>query len=359
MAAALRDDIVAGRYGPGDRLPTRREIEARFGVCGVTVTRALGDLQRLGFIETRARDGVLVVQRPPHLTRNALVFPVWIAPTDNPHAFLFYEALAAAAAQAGAGIEVFQSIGHDPEVCEYRRLQFDVEHRRLAGIVFASDLSPHTYPAWLVEAARCFPSVCIATKAAPGVSAVYPDLAAFLRRAIDLLAERGCRRLALLTMTEWPAPGIFARHCAKQGIETHDRWVQFARPDPRLGANHAMQLLLHGKGDETPDGLVVADDHLLPAVVAGIRATRRTIGRDLQVVALANFPAVQSADDAVIRLGFDAAEALRVCLARLDEQRRGGDAATMTWIAPRLGMEAGCPSRPVRRQTMARGDKAT
>ncbi|MFD7994559.1 GntR family transcriptional regulator [Streptomyces mexicanus] len=67
IARELRERITAGADGhrPGDRLPTLHELAAAYGVSEVTVRQALGILRAEGLIETRARAGTRVRERPP------------------------------------------------------------------------------------------------------------------------------------------------------------------------------------------------------------------------------------------------------------------------------------------------------
>jgi GntR family transcriptional regulator len=52
----LRRSLDAGRWNPGDRLPTERELAAHYGCSLITVRHALGELVREGRIErTRGR----------------------------------------------------------------------------------------------------------------------------------------------------------------------------------------------------------------------------------------------------------------------------------------------------------------
>ncbi|QPM90026.1 phosphonate metabolism transcriptional regulator PhnF [Pseudooceanicola algae] len=63
ISQALRADIAAGRYGPGDRLPTEAELSARFGVNRHTVRRGLADLAEAGLTHARRGAGVFVAQQ--------------------------------------------------------------------------------------------------------------------------------------------------------------------------------------------------------------------------------------------------------------------------------------------------------
>lgn len=60
IAAALRGDLEAGRYGPGDRLPSETALAARFGVNRHTLRRALKALAEEGRLHIRRGAGAFV-----------------------------------------------------------------------------------------------------------------------------------------------------------------------------------------------------------------------------------------------------------------------------------------------------------
>lgn len=64
IAETLTDDIAAGRYRPGDKLPTEAELSQRFGVNRHTVRRALAALGDGGMVHSRRGAGVFVAARP-------------------------------------------------------------------------------------------------------------------------------------------------------------------------------------------------------------------------------------------------------------------------------------------------------
>ncbi len=64
IAGKLRDEILAGVYGPGDRLPPERELATKLGVNRSSVREALKKLEQLGLVSTRRGDGSSV--RPLH-----------------------------------------------------------------------------------------------------------------------------------------------------------------------------------------------------------------------------------------------------------------------------------------------------
>src|SRR5262245_47138761 len=60
IAAGLRNDILRGRYRPGQRLPAERELASRLSVNRGSVREALKKLEQLGLVEIRRGDGALV-----------------------------------------------------------------------------------------------------------------------------------------------------------------------------------------------------------------------------------------------------------------------------------------------------------
>ena len=64
IATSLRDEIAAGRFRTGDKLPTEAELAQRFGVNRHTVRKALGALAETGLVHARQGAGVFVAARP-------------------------------------------------------------------------------------------------------------------------------------------------------------------------------------------------------------------------------------------------------------------------------------------------------
>jgi GntR family transcriptional regulator / MocR family aminotransferase len=67
----LRESIATGRFKPGDRLPTSRELAVELGVARSTVTAVYGRLTGEGFVEARIGDGTFVARGPIRATVRA------------------------------------------------------------------------------------------------------------------------------------------------------------------------------------------------------------------------------------------------------------------------------------------------
>jgi GntR family transcriptional regulator len=65
IAAELRNRINAGEYRIGDQIPTLPELADEYDVSQTTIRNALTLLRNEGLIETRARAGTRVRERPP------------------------------------------------------------------------------------------------------------------------------------------------------------------------------------------------------------------------------------------------------------------------------------------------------
>ncbi|MBI2242478.1 MAG: GntR family transcriptional regulator [Nocardioides sp.] len=63
---ALVRKIEDGTYGPGDRLPTERQIAQSMGVSLAPVRVAMKQLERAGHVERSQGRGTFVVERPVH-----------------------------------------------------------------------------------------------------------------------------------------------------------------------------------------------------------------------------------------------------------------------------------------------------
>jgi GntR family transcriptional regulator len=71
IAAALRGEIEAGRYGPGDRIPSARALQETYKVSQESALHALRVLIDQGLIETRPSLGAVVRQQPKVIQRSA------------------------------------------------------------------------------------------------------------------------------------------------------------------------------------------------------------------------------------------------------------------------------------------------
>ena len=65
VADALREEIKGGSLGPGDRLPSVRDLATRFDIAAVTVQSGLRVLRDEGYIASRSTRGYFVRDELP------------------------------------------------------------------------------------------------------------------------------------------------------------------------------------------------------------------------------------------------------------------------------------------------------
>jgi GntR family transcriptional repressor for pyruvate dehydrogenase complex len=70
----VRREIEAGRLGPGDRLPTERELAQKMGVSRPSLRSGLRTLQAMGVVTSRRGAGTFIVEGPPQIGRAPLEF---------------------------------------------------------------------------------------------------------------------------------------------------------------------------------------------------------------------------------------------------------------------------------------------
>ena len=68
IANDLRSQIQAGKYGPGDRLPSNRAMSEQYGVAAETLRQALDVLRAEHLIVTQSTRGTFVLRKPGERT---------------------------------------------------------------------------------------------------------------------------------------------------------------------------------------------------------------------------------------------------------------------------------------------------
>lgn len=90
LKTLLLEEVLGGRYGPGDRLPTEHELCEQFGISRTPVSRALTELAEEGVILRRRRRGTFV--NPHWLRRRPDQAEVRIVVSEGPWGQLILDA---------------------------------------------------------------------------------------------------------------------------------------------------------------------------------------------------------------------------------------------------------------------------
>jgi DNA-binding LacI/PurR family transcriptional regulator/DNA-binding transcriptional regulator YhcF (GntR family) len=333
---AVRKKIVAGEWPPGSRLRTRAQLHKEFGVSIVTLQHAFDQLAEEGFVEARGRSGTFVADNPPHVSQFALAIP-FDPEADGDRWSNFWDALINEARALEEdypyAILPYYGVGKHPEAKDYRMLVEEVEAHRIAGIIFAT--APHLVTGTPLTDEPGIPHAAIMSAPSwAAVAAVDPDVGSFYRSALDHLAAAGRRRIAVVAPNRLPVEEDLLRDwLAERGLKTRRHWLQMPSPWLEEGARRCAHLLMSNRADR-PDGLIIADDNLVPAVTRGVSDAGVRVPEEVEVVAHTNFPWSTEAAVPVSRVGFDVRRVLKERVERILEQRRGEMPPALTTIEP-------------------------
>jgi len=348
LTRVFRDRIVRGVYPPGSRLPSRTTIRHDFASTAATIQRAFDRLKRDGFIVPRGRLGTFVNDAPPHLCHYGLVFDS-VGPSARARP-MFWTALQRQAEQyprdtdGNARFLIFHRPHGAATVEQFQQLNDLVEADRLAGLIFVS--APDSFAGSPVLDRQGIPRLLISRRPIrhPLASIV---LHGFIERSLDHLRARGCRRVCLLVAPSLVALDAFTAQVEQRGMSTRPIWQQAVDHtcDPRW-TRHLVELIFSAARDARPDGLIIADDNVVPD------ATETLAGLDdseaLTVVGHANFPWPTPAHLPIHRIGYDIDQVLNQAVRAIDAALRGGSP-----LPEQVVIEAGEQARrtgPIRRR---------
>lgn len=337
IVAALRDQIVAGEYRPGDRLPKQADLVRRFHASTVTIQRALEQLADHGLVRSEARKGVFVDDFPPHLVDYCLIFPHPVAKMARSNRFLFsLSQIAEQLSQHGPErTTLYCGLESPSDQQAYHDLVRQVVTHRTAGLIFLTP--PTAFADTPIVSTPGIPRVAIMDQPSlPGVTAVR--VPGFPERAIEHLADNGCQRLALIGSPTWTEGGLswFMELARQRGLDLPRHRILAVDPgDPRW-AQHAVRLLMQGGPDQAPDGLIISDDNLVPQATAGLLASGVTAPDHCRVVAHANFPWITDCHVPALRVGPDTDQVFRTCIDLIDAGRRGDALPEAVAVEPRV-----------------------
>ena len=330
----LRDEVVAGHFEPGSQFPTRIDLQERFGASIATIQRAVNHLTQEGFVTVRGRQGTFVAEHPPHTSTYALVNlePAFLLP----QALRFWDTLAKVALEFDQSpsrhVRLYERVLLHTDDPGYRQLAADVAVRRVAGVIYVGRVDMNGSP--LLELDHC-PRVGMGSMPLFGkLPSLDHDWYQLFDRALDYFLNRGRRRVAVLATDSHPPVyyDYILSGAAARGLALPPHWLQVTNILTGDWVSRVVHLLLHAGQTERPDALFIANDNFLLPAVRGIQEAGCRVPEDIEVLSHWNFPAPLDCPVPVRRLGFDARQALRLCMDLLSAQQRGETPPMMTKI---------------------------
>jgi len=298
----LHEQIIQGDLAPGQKLPTREELQQTFNVSSVTVQKVLDRLIHDGFLEAYRGRGTFVAPHPPHLSQYGLVFI-----DDAGGRIRFYKMLRDAAleyqANSNKRFRFYEGIDGHSDVEDFQRLVRDVRAHRMCSLIFFG-MDPQKMAGTPVMDEPGIGRV--SHMAAPGMSVVHGDVVTWYERALDYLVSRGRKRVAVVFLAgEFEElKGVIEKKISERGLYCPDYWFQ--EPHAQYDAvRRCVQLLFKCPASERPDGIICGGEFITDGVVGGVVASGISVPSELDIVAHCHFPIGRTEAIPVKRLGYD------------------------------------------------------
>lgn len=341
-AAAIRRRLAAGiadgAWPPGARLPSRQTLARELRASVRTVQAALAALAADGLVAASPGAGTRVVADPANRRRLGVVFAPLL--TGGVRWSRFYaalhrvavadDAMCTALDHAAPETVRLSGVGARPGLEPWVEVRAAARDHRLAGLLHTG--LPRLDPRDAADLAAV-PAVAIAAPEACDLPCLVLDHVALADIGLGWLRARGCRRVAALVP---PDPGDrlagrLRRLARRARLSCADGQVLEVGLENRAAIAAALHAVLAHR-DGPPDGLLLADDHLVP-VAAAVLA--RWDGPAPVVCAHGNAPLPAGPRDWG-RIGFAATEVLATAHRLLRAVRLGARVPRATRIAPRL-----------------------
>jgi DNA-binding LacI/PurR family transcriptional regulator len=157
-----------------------------------------------------------------------------------------------------------------------------------------------------------------------GMSIVTMDMESYIRRALDLFAASGRRRVGMLTMQS-NSPEYLCEpqfELGGRGLRTSPRWTCAVDPYHTKWVIHALRSILdRPRASERPDALLITDDHLVEPAAEAMRELGVRVPEDLLVAGHWNFPLPYRGPLPIRLIGYDARIQLHGMIEVIDAMR--------------------------------------
>ena len=294
VVEAVKNEILSGRYQPGQKLPSEAALVKRFGASRITVGRALRELRQAGLIQSRAGSGSYV--RPAAAGENGLLFGLLIPNLGDTEIFGPICQGMSQAPQARKNALLWGNIAPEPETKEEQTWELCQQYiaKKVDGVFFApleraaaNDETNYRVIASLERAN--IPVVLLDRCILPYPRRSRHDLIGIdHRRAGYMITEHllklGCRRIAFVGYPNSAATvtariGGYRDALFTAGISVARDLVRTLENDQLNDVRMVMEKL-------KPDGIVCANDRTAGHLMHGLIQMSYRIPQDVRIVGI-------------------------------------------------------------------------
>ena len=294
VVETVKNEILSGRYQPGQKLPSEAALVKRFGASRITVGRALRELRQAGLIQSRAGSGSYV--RPAAAGENGLLFGLLIPNLGDTEIFGPICQGMSQAPQARKNALLWGNIAPEPETKEEQTWELCQQYiaKKVDGVFFAplervaaNDETNYRVIASLERAN--IPVVLLDRCILPYPRRSRHDLIGIdHRRAGYMITEHllklGCRRIAFVGYPHSAATvtariGGYRDALFTAGISVARDLVRTLENDQLNDVRMVMEKL-------KPDGIVCANDRTAGHLMHGLIQMSYRIPQDVRIVGI-------------------------------------------------------------------------
>ncbi len=328
--AAIRELAVLA--GPGGKLPTVRELSARFAVAKATVDDALDTLESNGMIHRKHGSGIYVLPAVRQKTVGVIFGGDIFSPGFSP----FWSLLLQAIREQTAGRDIRPrayldiAVGRDG-LGDHHQLEEDLRAGSLDALLLLAP--PYGWNELEFTRSLAIPLVTLDSRD-KGWVACFDERALLRQAARAVVASGPARRIALLGFNpDWERFVSELRRVGYDGEPVPDwSYVRWAPLIPEAGTQEscARKLVAKTLSEEGravfPDVIVSAEDTMTRGAVTALQAAGIEIGRDVRIVTVENrgSPVLEPYAERLTRIVFDPAELIRAALGMLETLMAGG-----------------------------------
>jgi GntR family transcriptional regulator of arabinose operon len=294
VVEAVKNEILSGRYQPGQKLPSEAALVKRFGASRITIGRALRELRQAGLIQSRAGSGSYV--GPAASGDEGLLFGLLIPNLGDTEIFGPICQGMSQAPQARKNALLWGNIAPDPETKEEQTWELCQQYiaKKVAGVFFApleraaaNDQTNYRVISALERAN--IPVVLLDRCILPYPRRSRHDLVGIdHRRAGYMITEHliklGCRRIAFVGYPNSAATvtariGGYRDALFTAGISMASDLVRTLDSDQASDVQMVIEAL-------KPEGIVCANDRTAGHMMHGLIQMNYRIPQDVRVVGI-------------------------------------------------------------------------
>lgn len=309
----VRDGIVSKEFKPGQRLKGRESFCEQFNTTPITVQRAFNRLIERGFVTAEKSVGTFVAEKPTCLRQVAFLFTSRPgSSTWTSFSQVVVDSIPEIEKTAGIIVKCFYGMGRNEDDSDvFKEFQKNLEEQTLVAAIYLSELRYFRKRAW-ADINIPYYDVAQPDKAA-GQPRIELQKLEYYQKGIAKFKELGRKRIAIVAVhifiqeREEMVKEVFQEH----GLKYYEEYVQsfnlnkLVQPNRHFWIDRFLKLLFSLPKGERPDGIFVTDDNFVDMTYKSLVDMGIEIGKSVDVIAHANFPAMQGMYPGLFQLGYN------------------------------------------------------